>query len=191
MAKVCWSRQREAGEKGGKGGKGESKSEKGAGGPKGQRSPSTPATSSQPATAPGGGSVGESLVLTSTGSSWNRTNTMLRCMDSEEKRRNDAELAAAEAKAKTEAAKASAPSGPFLAATLSTGSSFLQVPRILEVHLVIRFQPCKYLPQLPVIAHQEMGRDRMREIEAWHGFRETMSSCPARRGLRERASTLH
>ena len=39
VAKDCWSRQREAGEKGGKGGKGESKSGKGAGGPKGQRSP--------------------------------------------------------------------------------------------------------------------------------------------------------
>ena len=48
---------------------------------------------------------------------------MLRRMDSEEKRRNDAELAAAEAKAKAEAAKASAPSDPFLAATSSTGGS--------------------------------------------------------------------
>ena len=42
---------------------------------------------------------------------------MLRRMDSEEKRRNDAELAAAEAKAKAEAASASAPSDPFVAAT--------------------------------------------------------------------------
>ena len=104
---------------------------------------------------------------------------MLRRMDSEEKRRNDAELAAAEAKAKAEAAKASAPSDPFLAATSSTGSSFpSSSPKDAGSSSggYVSNRADKYLPQLPVIAHQEMGRDRMREIEAWHGFLETMSS---------------
>ena len=51
VAKDCWSRQREAGEKGGKGGKGgqgESKSGKGTGGPKGQRSPTPKGTPRSP-----------------------------------------------------------------------------------------------------------------------------------------------
>ena len=51
VAKDCWSRQRDAGEKGGKGGKGgrgESKSGKGTGGPKGQRSPAPKGTPRSP-----------------------------------------------------------------------------------------------------------------------------------------------
>ena len=160
----------------------------------------TPATSSQPATAPGGGAVGESLVVEmlrvmqqqqrqqeammdqyrkQLAQNQQLVATMLRRMDSEEKRRNDAELAAAEAKAKAEAAKASAPSDPFLAATSSTGSSFpSSSPKDTGSSSggYVSNRADKYLPQLPVIAHQEMGRDRMREIEAWHGFLETMSS---------------
>ena len=100
-------------------------------------------------------------------------------MDSEEKRRNDAELAAAEAKAKAEAAKASAPSDPFLAATSSTGSSFpFSSPKDTGSSSggYVSNRADKYLPQLPVMAHQEMGRDRMREIEAWHSFLEMLSS---------------
>ena len=161
---------------------------------------STPATSSQPVTAPGGGAVGESLVVEmlrvmqqqqrqqeammdqyrkQLEQNQQLVATMLRRMDSEEKRRNDAELAAAEAKAKAEAAKASVPSDPFLAATSSTGGSFpSSSPKDTGSSSggYVSNRADKYLPQLPVIAHQEMGRDRMREIEAWHGFLETMSS---------------
>ena len=94
-------------------------------------------------------------------------------------KRNDAELAAAEATAKAEAALASALSDPFVAATSSAGSS-LSSSRPKDAGSssggYVSNRADKYLPQLPVKAHQEVCRDRMREIEAWHGFLETMSS---------------
>ncbi|OLP75775.1 hypothetical protein AK812_SmicGene44377 [Symbiodinium microadriaticum] len=34
----------------------------------------------------------------------------------------------------------------------------------------------KYLPNLPVIDHQGMSKGRMREVECWHSFLETLSS---------------
>ena len=34
----------------------------------------------------------------------------------------------------------------------------------------------KYLPPLPVIDHQGMGKGRMKEVETWHAFMETLSS---------------
>ena len=107
--------------------------------------------------------------------------TMLRRMDSEEKRRNDGELAAAEAKAKAEAAKASAPSDPFLAATSSTGGSLpSSSPKDTGSSSggYVSNRADKYLPQLPVIAHQEMGRDRMRELLATRQFAHCTSTTP-------------
>ena len=109
--------------------------------------------------------------------------TMLRHMDSEEKRKDEAEAAAAEAKAKAEKKSASAPLDPFVAATSAAGtgvpsSTPPSVPKEAGSSTggYVSNRADKYLPQLPVIAHQEMGRDRMREIEAWHSFLETLSS---------------
>ena len=34
----------------------------------------------------------------------------------------------------------------------------------------------KYLPSLPMLEHQGMNKGRMREVETWHAYLETLSS---------------
>ena len=34
----------------------------------------------------------------------------------------------------------------------------------------------KYLPSLPLMDHLGMGKGRMKEVETWHSFMETLSS---------------
>ncbi|CAE7672294.1 unnamed protein product [Symbiodinium sp. CCMP2592] len=84
--------------------------------------------------------------------------TMLRRMDLEEERRNKAEEKVLEA---AEAAKQAADAP----ASSSAASSAAPASRAE-----------KYLPNLPVIDHQGMGKGRMKEVETWHSFMETLSS---------------
>ena len=104
---------------------------------------------------------------------------LMRRMDLEEKRRNEAEEKAAEtarlvaeaaARAKTEdpfAAAPSTPSVPFAGATSS--SSSVRSP-------LVQNRAEKYLPSLPMLEHQGMNKGRMREVETWHAYLETLSS---------------
>ena len=104
---------------------------------------------------------------------------LMRRMDLEEKRRNEAEEKAAEtarlvaeaaARAKTEdpfAAATSTPSVPFAGATSS--SSSVRSP-------LVQNRAEKYLPSLPMLEHQGMNKGRMREVETWHAYLETLSS---------------
>ena len=101
--------------------------------------------------------------------------TMLRRMDLEEERRNKAEEKVAEtAEAAKKAAEAALTRDPFdpRAAASSvdpgdkvSGSSFGGSNRAE-----------KYLPPLPLIDHHGMGKGRMKEVEGWHTFLETLSS---------------
>ena len=101
--------------------------------------------------------------------------TMLRRMDLEEERRNKAEEKVAEtAEAAKKAAEAALTRDPFdpRAAASSvdpgdkvSGSSFGGSNRAE-----------KYLPPLPLIDHHVMGKGRMKEVEGWHTFLETLSS---------------
>ena len=101
--------------------------------------------------------------------------TLLRRMDLEEERRNKAEEKVAEtAEAAKKAAEAALTRDPFdpRAAASSvdpgdkvSGSSFGGSNRAE-----------KYLPPLPLIDHQVMGKGRMKEVEGWHTFLETLSS---------------
>ena len=101
--------------------------------------------------------------------------TMLRRMDLEEERRNKAEEKVAEtaeaAKKAAEAALTRDPFDPRAAASSvdpgdkSSGGSFGSSNRAE-----------KYLPPLPLIDHHVMGKGRMKEVEGWHTFLETLSS---------------
>ena len=101
--------------------------------------------------------------------------TMLRRMDLEEERRNKAEEKVVEtAEAAKKAAEAALTRDPFdpRAAASSvdpgdkvSGSSFGGSNRAE-----------KYLPPLPLIDHHVMGKGRMKEVEGWHTFLETLSS---------------
>ena len=101
--------------------------------------------------------------------------TMLRRMDLEEERRNKAEEKVAEtAEAAKKAAEAALTRDPFdpRAAAFSAdpvdkgpGGGFGSSNRAE-----------KYLPPLPLIDHHVMGKGRMKEVEGWHTFLETLSS---------------
>ena len=100
---------------------------------------------------------------------------MLRRMDLEEERRNKAEKKVAKtAEAAKKAAEAALTRDPFdpRAAASSvdpgdkvSGSSFGGSNRAE-----------KYLPPLPLIDHHVMGKGRMKKVEGWHTFLETLSS---------------
>ena len=100
--------------------------------------------------------------------------TMLRRMDLEEERRNKAEekvAETAEAAKKAEAALTRDPFDPRAAAfgadpvDKGPGGGFGGSNRAE-----------KYLPPLPLIDHHVMGKGRMKEVEGWHTFLETLSS---------------
>ena len=104
--------------------------------------------------------------------------TMLRRMDLEEERRNRAEEAAAAAEEAKKAATAAASSGSLDPFSYSAGA--VTSPDVPATSSGSSYVPSnraeKYLPPLPMIAHQDMGKNRMKEIETWHQFLETMSS---------------
>ncbi|CAE7775953.1 unnamed protein product [Symbiodinium sp. CCMP2592] len=107
--------------------------------------------------------------------------TMLRRMDLEEERRNKAEekvLEAAEAaKQAAEAAKTRDPFQPSTApASSSAASSGAPAVPSPSGYSGAGGRAEKYLPNLPVIDHQGMGKGRMKEVETWHSFMETLSS---------------
>ncbi|CAE6945832.1 unnamed protein product [Symbiodinium sp. CCMP2592] len=107
--------------------------------------------------------------------------TMLRRMDLEEERRNKAEekvLEAAEAaKQAAEAAKTRDPFQPSTApASSSAASSAAPAVPSPSGYSGAGGRAEKYLPNLPVIDHQGMGKGRMKEVETWHSFMETLSS---------------
>ena len=103
---------------------------------------------------------------------------MLRRMDLEEKRRNEADEKAAEtARIAAEAALKAKISDPFVPSPSASTSS----PSVLAGSAsctpgVAQNRTEKYLPALPVIDHQGMGKERLREVECWHSFLETLSS---------------
>ncbi|CAE6961021.1 unnamed protein product [Symbiodinium sp. CCMP2592] len=106
---------------------------------------------------------------------------MLRRMDLEEERRNKAEekvLEAAEAaKQAAEAAKTRDPFQPSTApASSSAASSAAPAVPSPSGYSGAGGRAEKYLPNLPVIDHQGMGKGRMKEVETWHSFMETLSS---------------
>ncbi|CAE7763377.1 unnamed protein product [Symbiodinium sp. CCMP2592] len=91
--------------------------------------------------------------------------TMLRRMDLEEERRNKAEEKVHEAaEAAKQAAEFCREFGSFSGSSVSSGYSGAGG------------RAEKYLPNLPVIDHQGMGKGRMKEVETWHSFMETLSS---------------
>ena len=100
--------------------------------------------------------------------------TMLRRMDLEEERRNKAEEkvqeAAEAAKQAAEAAKTRDPFDPSAAPSTGTPAS---AP---SSGFGGSNRAEKYLPSLPVIDHQGIGKGRMKEVETWHSFLETLSS---------------
>ena len=104
--------------------------------------------------------------------------TMLRRMDLEEERRNKAEekvLEAAEAAKKAAvAAQTRDPFQPSTAPSSSTATAPAVVPPTSGFGGSNRAE--KYLPNLPLIDHQGMGKGRMKEVETWHSFLETLSS---------------
>ena len=101
---------------------------------------------------------------------------MLRRMDLEEKRRNEADDKAAEtARIAAEAALKAKTVDPFVPAPPSSSSS---APTVTAPYTpsVPQNRAEKYLPNLPMIDHQGMSKGRMREVECWHSFLETLSS---------------
>ena len=103
---------------------------------------------------------------------------MLRRMDLEEKRRNEADEKAAEtARIAAEAALKAKTSDPFVPTpSASTSSPSALTGSASCTPGVAQNRAEKYLPALPVIDHQGMGKGRMREVECWHSFLETLSS---------------
>eukprot|EP00439_Symbiodinium_sp_Y106_P067972 s1142_g11.t1 len=103
--------------------------------------------------------------------------TMLRRMDLEEERRNKAEekvLEAAEAAKKAAvAAQTRDPFQPSTAPSSSTATAPAVVPPTSGFGGSNLAE--KYLPNLPLIDHQGMGKGRMKEVETWHSFLETLS----------------
>ncbi|CAE7198495.1 unnamed protein product [Symbiodinium sp. CCMP2592] len=108
--------------------------------------------------------------------------TMLRRMDLEEERRNKAEEkvheAAEAAKQAAEAAKTRDPFQPSTAPASSSAASSAVSPAVPSPsgYSGAGGRAEKYLPNLPVIDHQGMGKGRMKEVETWHSFMETLSS---------------
>ncbi|CAE7304283.1 unnamed protein product [Symbiodinium sp. CCMP2592] len=119
--------------------------------------------------------------------------TMLRRMDLEEERRNKAEEkvheAAEAAKQAAEAAKTRDPFQPSTAPASSSAASSAVPPAVPSPsgYSGAGGRAEKYLPNLPVIDHQGMGKGRMKEVETWHSFMETLRSellrsCSKRQG---------
>ena len=99
--------------------------------------------------------------------------TMLRRMDLEEERRNKAEEKVHEAaEAAQKAAEAARTRDPF---DLSTASSTVGAASAPSAGFGGN-RAEKYLPSLPLIDHLGMGKGRMKEVETWHSFMETLSS---------------
>ena len=99
--------------------------------------------------------------------------TMLRRMDLEEERRNKAEEKVHEAaEAAQKAAEAARTRDPF---DLSTASSTVGAGSAPSAGFGGN-RAEKYLPSLPLIDHLGMGKGRMKEVETWHSFMETLSS---------------
>ena len=99
--------------------------------------------------------------------------TMLRRMDLEEERRNKAEEKVHEAaEAAQKAAEAARTRDPF---DLSTASSAVGAASAPSAGFGGN-RAEKYLPSLPLIDHLGMGKGRMKEVETWHSFMETLSS---------------
>ena len=65
------------------------------------------------------------------------------------------------------AAAPSTPSVPFAGATSSSSS----------VRSSLQNRAEKYLPSLPMLEHQGMNKGRMREVETWHAYLETLVAC--------------
>jgi len=101
--------------------------------------------------------------------------TMLRRMDLEEERRNKAEEKVVEAaEAAKKAAEAAKTRDPFDPSATPAASS--AAPAFGSSGPSFGNRAEKYLPNLPLIDHQGMGKGRMKEVETWHAFLETLSS---------------
>ena len=100
--------------------------------------------------------------------------TMLRRMDLEEERRNKAEEKVHEAaEAAKQAAAAARTRDPFDPSAASRTATPASAP---SSGFGGSNRAEKYLPSLPVMDHQGMGKGRMKEVETWHSFMETLSS---------------
>ena len=101
--------------------------------------------------------------------------TMLRSMDLEEERRNKAEEKVAEtAEAAKKAAEAALTRDPF--DPRAAASSVDPGDKVPGSGFGGSNRAEKYLPPLPLIDHHVMGKGRMKEVEGWHTFLETLSS---------------
>ena len=101
--------------------------------------------------------------------------TMLRRMDLEEERRNKAEEKVAEtAEAAKKAAEAALTRDPF--DPRAAASSVDPGDKVPGSGFGGSNRAEKYLPPLPLIDHHVMGKGRMKEVEGWHTFLETLSS---------------
>ena len=101
--------------------------------------------------------------------------TMLRRMDLEEERRNKAEEKVAEtAEAAKKAAEAALTRDPF--DPRAAASSVDPGDKVSGGSFGGSNRAEKYLPPLPLIDHHVMGKGRMKEVEGWHTFLETLSS---------------
>ena len=101
--------------------------------------------------------------------------TMLRRMDLEEERRNKAEEKVAEtAEAAKKAAEAALTRDPF--DPRAAASSVDPGDKVSGGSFGSSNRAEKYLPPLPLIDHHVMGKGRMKEVEGWHTFLETLSS---------------
>ena len=100
---------------------------------------------------------------------------MLRRMDLEEERRTKAEEKVVEAaEAARKAAETALTRDPFDPKEAASAKASPSVPFTTSYGGSNRAE--KYLPPLPVIDHQGMGKGRMKEVETWHAFMETLSS---------------
>ena len=97
---------------------------------------------------------------------------MLRRMDLEEERRTKAEEKVVEAARK--AAETALTRDPFDPKEAASAKASPSVPFTTSYGGSNRAE--KYLPPLPVIDHQGMGKGRMKEVETRHAFMETLSS---------------
>ena len=101
--------------------------------------------------------------------------TMLRRMDLEEERRNKAEEKVAEtAEAAKKAAEAALTRDPFDPRAAAFSAEPVDKGPVGSFGGSNRAE--KYLPPLPLIDHHVMGKGRMKEVEGWHTFLETLSS---------------
>ena len=101
--------------------------------------------------------------------------TMLRRMDLEEERRNKTEKKVAEtAEAAKKAAEAALTRDPF--DPRAAASSVDPGDKVSGSGFGGSNRAEKYLPPLPLIDHHVMEKKRMKEVEGWHTFLETLSS---------------